>query len=396
MSHPGRGADSDTFFPRLALLGAIVVLAGAAAPALGQVALRGGGRLEAPVTRVGPEGVTVGASAGDPARTISWGLIRAVEGEHAKEAEAFGAVADRVWRALARLDRGDVGLAEPALEELFAQAIPAPTGADVAGALLRCRLRRGASASAIPVWLACVRLGATEGEALGREGVIDPETLLAPALPPIFLDTPGVRAFAASAPASAPGTSGTPAHGGAGSAGGAADVMGALYLLAAADALRPRGGAGASDAARAALESTGAFTSDAAPGVALVRAMVVSRIGEREARVRARGELIAGLDKHAGGWQEAWRRTAIGLSLVRETDAAERRRGAIELLHVPARFGASQPYLAGVALAAASEALAADGDAESAAALRAELEMEYPGHPALLRLPSPATRKGGT
>lgn len=353
-----------------------------------QVALRGGGRLEAPVTRVGPEGVSVGASAGDPARTISWALIRAVEGEHAKEAEAFGAMADRVWRALARLERGDVGLAEPALEELFAQAIPGPTGADVAGALLRCRLRRGASASALPVWLACVRLGATEGEALGREGVIDPETLLAPALPPIFLDTPGVRAFAASAPPSA---SAAP-----GGAGGAADVMGALYLLAAADALRTGGGAVASDAARAALESAGAYTSDTAPGVALVRAMVVSRIGEREARVRARGELIAGLDKDAGGWQEAWRRAAIGLSLVRETDAAERRRGAIELLHVPARFGASQPYLAGVALAAASEALAADGDAESASALRAELEMEYPGHPALLRLASPATRKGGT
>lgn len=348
-----------------ALLGAAAGLVLSAwSPA--QVTLRGGARVDAPVERVGPEGVTVGSAPGRPARTISWAEVREIEGEFAGAAAEFGALSDRAWRALSRLARGDVALAEPVLEALFAERLPGPTGADVANGLLRCRLRRGASASAIPVWLACIRLGGVETgrTPAGRaESAIDPETSLIPALAPVFIDSPGVRAFVAE---TSPGAGGD-----------LASDLGALYRAVAAAAI---GEAVAPDA----LPAPGPKET---PGVALVRSMVMAQIGESEdARTRARAELSAGLDRDSGTWREAWRRAAIGRSLLRSAEPGDRRRGALELLHVPARFASTQPFLAGLALAEASDALAADGDEVSAAALRAELEMEFPGHPALLRV----------
>ncbi|MFG0274677.1 MAG: hypothetical protein ACF8QF_06440 [Phycisphaerales bacterium] len=58
-------------------------------------------------------------------------------------------------------------------------------------------------------------------------------------------------------------------------------------------------------------------------------------------------------------------------------------RAIVELMHLPARFGQSQPWLTGVALAEASHALHLLGDNAGAATLRDELQRFDPAHPAL-------------
>ncbi len=54
----------------------------------------------------------------------------------------------------------------------------------------------------------------------------------------------------------------------------------------------------------------------------------------------------------------------------------------IQLLHLPARFGKSQPYLAGIALAESALALDALGDAAGANSLFTELRDAYSTHAA--------------
>ena len=100
-----------------------------------------------------------------------------------------------------------------------------------------------------------------------------------------------------------------------------------------------------------------------------------------ERRTAARQRLLRQLPT-LSPWAEAWARFALGSSQVRESGKGRRQRGMVNLLHVPARFGASQPYLAGLALAWVAEAADADGDRGLAEAMRADLDRRYPNHPA--------------
>jgi hypothetical protein len=76
-------------------------------------------------------------------------------------------------------------------------------------------------------------------------------------------------------------------------------------------------------------------------------------------------------------WLEAWCRVGIGRSLLRESDESSRMQGVIELLHLPARFGAQEPYLSAVALAEAAVALGEMGDAAGASAIKSELREKF-------------------
>ena len=71
----------------------------------------------------------------------------------------------------------------------------------------------------------------------------------------------------------------------------------------------------------------------------------------------------------------------LGRSLLQETGIGRRQRGMVGLLHLPARFGLDQPYLAGLALAHVAAALEESGDAEAASSLRLELVRRFPNHP---------------
>ena len=99
-------------------------------------------------------------------------------------------------------------------------------------------------------------------------------------------------------------------------------------------------------------------------------------------------------------WAEAWSRLHIGLSLVGETGIGRQQQGIVSLLHVPARFANSQPYLTGLALAYAAKALEATGDREGAASLSVELRRILPNHPvhtvdaSSLKLPVNQQQKG--
>jgi len=353
-------------------------------PVRGQVVMRGGE--PAPpgeVAGVSLEGVLV-ASGPDDRVLIGWDRVSRVEGEWADEAAAFSDVSDRAWRARSRLIRGDMPAAEPLFEELFPryEGRIGPTAALVAEGLLRCRLRRGAVASAVPAWLATLNavagrddqprpLHADWSRLAGLAPSIDPQTGLCPALPPIWLDWPAVQAFAG---ASAPQVGGDAAP-------AAAEKVEMLRSLYAHAARFECGTAGAFE-----------FPQSEDQGVRLVVDIVQARTGDAAARAEAKSRLQARLAEPAPGWVQAWCRCAIGRSLVREPDERQRRLGVIELLWLPATHDRGHPYLTGLALAEAAATLDELGDAGGAAVLRREFETGYKGHPASEWKPRDAAR----
>lgn len=338
----------------------------AAVLSAGQVELRRGAAelpAGAVVTAVSVEGVTVSAAFdGGPAREqmLGWQSVRAVRGELSGPAGAFAGLADRAWRAHARLERGDVVMAEPVLEELFPELAGrgGPTALMVCDGLLRCRLRRGAQVGAIEAWLAGVSARAAGSEMsfwAGSESgaLIDSRTGLAPALPPVWMGAAGVQVWAA-APARFE---------------GAAGQLEAMYRRAARfeSGLTVQAPGGAPEA----------------EGARLVWEMVEARVGEPEARRAARQALGERISQRPGGWEEAWARAGLGRSMLREGPEETRRLGVVELLHVPARLSDQSPYLAGIALAEAAVEVRRMGDAEAAWRLRSELLVKYPEHPAV-------------
>ena len=111
--------------------------------------------------------------------------------------------------------------------------------------------------------------------------------------------------------------------------------------------------------------------------------MVRAMAPDAETRAAARETLRDGLYDDMGTWREAWRRAALGRSLLLEDDEGARLDGLFELVNLPARFSRSQGYLCGVALATMSDEAQRRGDPRAAALLRAELESRHPGHPGL-------------
>jgi len=324
----------------------------------GPVELRGGLYVDAPVVNLSLAGVEVG---GDEPRLIGWDSVKLVLGERADEAESFMQLADRAWRARVRLAREDFRMATPLFEELFErfEGASGPTALMVAEGLARCRVWRGDVPGAVTPWLEAARLREAGVEMAGDPAltpVLDPETLLLSAAPPIFLETDALRGLAES---SAPEREDT--------------VGGALR-------------AAYRRAARFELGLETETTPGAGPshdGARFVRQIVDARTGDASQREAARFALKSGLEDDFGTWREAWRRVALGRSLLREDDPAMRTAAMFHMVHVPARFARSQPYLAGVALAEMSLERMREGDGDVAAALRAELERLEPHHPAL-------------
>lgn len=319
------------------------------------------------VTAVSAAGVTVAMPATEPGgsgRTIvlGWDRVRSVGGDHAGEAKQFAELADKAWRASARLERGDFVAAEPILDELFGavRGMQGPTPALVCEGLLKCRLRRGAQMGAVEAWLAAMssRPAGTEGsEASTRSeaGVIDPVTGLAPPLPPVWIGMPSLQVWAAGPPRFEAGTR--------------AGVMEAMYRESAKfECGLP-------------VAIPDAPTDDAA--ARLVWEVVTARAGDAAKRKSARDALNARMAGSIPTWQEAWCRAGVGRSLLKDDSPETRRLGAVQLLHVPARLADDNPYLAGIGLAEAAVELKKQGDEAGAQRLRAELTTRYPDHPAL-------------
>lgn len=312
------------------------------------------------VLGVSLDGVRVGE---DDGASVLIGLdqVIRVEGRYEADWEVVSEEAERVWRAMRRLERGDTPAAEPMLEELFEvyRGRTGPTAAVVAEGLLRCRVRRGSQVTAVEAWLA--HLDATRGSETERfgegdgSGVIDGATGLAPALPPIWVDLPAVQAYASSEVRA--------------SASETANDFSRLYRHAA------RYEAGWRDQRMPDVPE--------GPGVSLVAAIVGARTGDAGERAAYRDRLRGMASAENPGWMEAWRRAGIGRSLVLEEDRKSQLLGVVELLAVPAILHREHPYLSGLCLAEAAVTLARLGDVEGAERVRRDLMDRHPDHPVI-------------
>jgi len=333
-------------------------------------------------------------------QVIPWDRVRSVEsGSFKTIVTSQMAVAEQLWRARSRAERGDTEQAEPLLERLFTtyRGRTSETALVVAEGLLRCRLARADQALAVLPWLEVVRLRRAEIQTSSYASlppVIDRESGLAPLLPPVFVDDPASQRIREELRriSTAPGTDDTVAQ------------LAGLYALAmplAAEGTLPE-----SPTLPAMADPPPAAAGRSVdPATALVRLVLAAQQIEpttRDAARRRIDELLAAATPaaaaSAGGgsdellspriWSDAWLRFFGGCSRLREPDTALRRRGVVELLHVPARDARRLPFLSGAALWLAAAAVGRDGDGQSSAVLRRELDLEFPAHP--LRRSAPA------
>ena len=288
---------------------------------------------------------------------IVWDLVRSIEGlTDPSELEAwenYRQLADDLWRARARVQRGDARLAEPLLEPYFDQAIELEKDAElrliIAEALLRVRLARGAVEEAVPMALETIRLrraGVVTDRFEGLDPVVDESLWLVPALPPLSTDANRVRALSRILePWLDPERLGDDPH---------VRGLAAAHLSLAGEATDPLG-------------------EDSTPGLEFIRAALEASSSDPAVRDAARVRLAAAADaENAPAWLGAWRRWFTACSLLREQDV-ELDVALIELLHVPALHVARNPALAARAVALAADVLERAGRSTEADSLRREL-----------------------
>ena len=332
------------------------------------------------ITRIDDAGVTVRSDLG-ASHFVPWDRVRRVEAEDQdpRLAERMER-ATRLWRARSRVERHDTTLAEPILERLFEQYRKQTheTALVVAEGLLRCRLARGDHVRAVIPALETARLrraDVTTDSYANLPAVIDESMSLCPLLAPAWLPSPLLAKL--------------------------------QYDLGEYDAQGDEIVAAIASLYRKAVEHTlgGSDPQAVSPvwpehgGVKLLSRVVACGAVDAKERQTARIDRARRMaDRPA--WAQAWSRLHIGLSLVGETGLGRQQQGIVSLLHVPARFANSQPYLTGLALTYAAKALEATGDSEGAASLRVELRRTLPNHPvhavdaSSLRLPIYTQQKG--
>ena len=143
-------------------------------------------------------------------RVLPWDQIRSIEGIEdpvlASEWNRWQPVADDLWRARARLQRGDRALSAPLFERHFdlvaSDAEGSELGLIVAEGLLRSRLRSGAIEALIPAALETIRLrraGYQTNRYQHLEPVLDEQLWIVPRLAPVRtredLDSKSMRAL---------------------------------------------------------------------------------------------------------------------------------------------------------------------------------------------------------
>ncbi len=350
------------------MLAALVCTTLAMAGAPTEVELRAGADpIRAEIETVDLRGLVTAEDAEGRRRVIAWDRVRGVTGPAAAECAGFAEDADDAWRARTRIERGDWDGAEALLIGLFDRyrGIGGPTASMVAEGTLRTRLRRVEIAGAFEAWIELVRtrLERPRGESwVGGEiragaPVIDPSTLLAPELAPIFIAPRDARVV-------------DDAAGGFEATDPVARSLASIYAFAA--------GPG---------EGAPVIEQEAAshPGVILASAVALGASVDAASRVSARELLEARLENgELPRWQEAWCRVALGRSLALESDEQARLMGVLHMLHVPARLGADHAYLAGVALHESARVLDELGDGVGASRLRDELVLRFPAHPLVI------------
>lgn len=329
---------------------------------------------EGEIVRLDDAGVAVripGTGAGAKERVISWHEVREVTGATHRDAWLrYQPVAEDLWRAVSRLQRGDTMLALPLFERLFERYRgqtnePALLAAE---GLLRCQLAQAANELAVIPWLEVVRLrdaGVTSDALTSLSSVIDEATSLCPQLPPAWVSAARTTRLERDL--------------------AAYDAQGDERVAALASLYRAFASISIGN-----QPVVNEVKSDE-PGVTMLSHM----LGVRTAKLNA----VTGRDAMRRthdwpAWAQAWLHVQIGESLLREKDRPSQDLGLVHLAHLPAAFARTQPYLAGLALRTMAEALDARGEANRAASLRRLVSDRYPGHPAAEAPFGAAERKG--
>jgi hypothetical protein len=323
--------------------------------------------IEGKVVKIDDAGVTVRSPLG-AVHFVAWDRVRRVDADREwRELQDNWETAVDLWRARSRVERNDTTLAEPLLERLFERyrGRTHETALVVAEGLLRCRIARADHVLAVVPALEVARLrraGVTTEVYAGLVPVFDPDYGLCTVLAPVWLPSPLLDSLAPE----------LEAYGNEVEAREDADeIVPALARLYRQAVLQALGRPGADQVPEPLPEH---------PGVELLEELNACAAAGVHAQRYAR-ERLARLIPSLPGWAEAWARFHVGRSLAAEDDVARKQEGAVSLVHVPARFGHSQTFLAGLALAHASRALAEAGAAGDAADLLAELGKSYPRHP---------------
>jgi hypothetical protein len=312
------------------------------------------------VVEVDDSGVTLRSPLG-ARHVIPWDRIRLVEApKFAPAVEQRRQIAADLWRARSRIERHDTALAEPLLERLFERyrGQSHQTALVVAEGLLRCRLARGEHALSVVPALEAARIrraGVTTDSYSMLARVLDEATSLSPLVPPVFGESPHLPRLLHELETY--------------------NAQGDAVLTALAMQYRR----GVAVAAGVKMGSDPFFTPPDHPGVELMMALLDCRNANQASRRAAIERLSRQLDK-LPTWAEPWARFHIGLGMLDEPQREQRQQGLVSLLHLPARFASTQPYLAALALAEAAAALERDGDADAAATLRAQLAQAHPDH----------------
>lgn len=347
------------------------LLGSATAQATDVVVRRGEeGLLRGTIVQVDDAGVLIRTEQG-ASQLVPWDRVRRVETDapiHQQELARFEEMAEELWRARSRLERRDAELAEPIFEKYFAslRGRTHETALVAAEGLLRCRLERmqkdaADGSSALMAALEVARLRSADVTTMSYRGfspVLDSETRLCSQMPPVWDGvSPEVLAQLERELA-------------AFDAGGDLElaVIATLYLRSVQQATRP--GESDTDALPRVSESAGAE---------LLRDLVLMTDTNRDAQRSARARVERRMDT-LPEWVEAWARYHIGRSMMQERTSAARRRGALNIAHLPARFSGVQPYLARIAHAQLIAFHEAAGERDGAASLRAEFARRYPHH----------------
>lgn len=342
---------------RSVLASVLAASAACAASADLVVELRGG---SAPIVATGvaasPRGLEVrraGAAAGAQAELVAWDLVRGVAGSPVPaELDANLAIAEDLWRARIRIERGDHELAEPVLRahwERF-RTIDGPTAALVKEGLMRCALAKGDLAAALDPWFALLAERASTSRFPSLAPLTDADTGLMPAVSPFAparLREPMLEACRAAASDA--------------SRGAPSVVAGLERLIVASHA-----------------DSAPAASAPAKEADTGVRALALLEAIAAAADARARERAVGDFDRafaEPPPFLACWRLAAIGASSARAArasgDAAALERAAIDMLAVPAsrldRHGLADAF----ALEEAARLMRAAGDARAAARLEA-------------------------
>lgn len=364
------------------IVGILVVLAPLAWPGAGAVGAQevdedvvvrrdGLEPIRGQIVVIDEQGVTIRGDGGMAAsQLVTWDRVRNVQTRrHEPSLSGRLTMAEDLWRARSRLERGDAALAEPIFERLFNdyRGSTNEIALIVAEGLLRCRLNRLANELAVIPALEVIRLRRAE---VGTDRyrmmppVYDGELALCPALPPTWTDSRRlVRLENDLERYDARGDEVVAAY--------AALYQHALRIMHDVD------------------REPGRIIDDIRnvrqhPGVQLMRDLItlVDPAADGADRRRAAESRLARRTDDEKPWIEAWHRYFAGLSLIHAEGDGRNELGVATLAHLPVHFARSQPYLAGLAMHRIIMHLESGGRIESAESIREEFLRQFPQHPA--------------